>query len=281
MGGRLMVGKMRPLFPDFWTDDRTVALSPFARLVFMGLWNFACDNGHLEDRSRQLKRRIIPDDDVNMTALIDEVAHVHELVDDDVDPYITRGDGWITVKGSDRWVVDNRWLKTCDYPGCKELERKTRRSNQGATSGAPGSHRAEVEGEVKVKAAAAAGAAAAADLDPVLDVLRSKLQEHTRLQGLRFDALRPTDAAELVALVETHGDQRLVDVALDTCRNPTPVHVGAFMATWRSLPPPGQRLAAVTTKARCTIHDWITLTPAGICSACASEAIEAKTGDTR
>lgn len=122
-------------------------------------------------------------------------------------------------------------------------------------------------------------AAAAAVADPVLDVLRSKLQEHTRLQGLRFDALRPTDAAELVALVEVHGDQRLVDVALDTCRNPTPVHVGAFMATWHSLPPPGQRLAAVTTKARCTIHDWITLTPAGICSACASEAIEAKTGD--
>lgn len=122
--------------------------------------------------------------------------------------------------------------------------------------------------------------AAAADLDPVLGVLRSKLQEHTRLQGLRFDALRPDDAAELVALVEMHGDQRLVDVAIDTCRTPTPVHVGAFMNTWRTLPPPGQRLAAVTPRARCDTHDWITLTSGGVCTACASEAIEA-TGATR
>ena len=262
-----MAGKMRPLFPDFWTDDRIVALSPLARLAFMGLWSFACDNGHVEDRSKQLKRRILPDDAVNMADLLDEIAHIHEHLDDDPTPLITRVDGWVVVHGSDRWVVDNRWLKRCDYPGCVYLERKTRGGTKGAPRGPRGSHRAEERNEGEMKAAAAA------PLDPALDVLRAKLQAHTRLQALRFDTLGPQQADLLVALIHKHGDDRLVQVALDTCKATPPVHVSAFLGTWDALPDPGQRLRAVEQKF-CGTHDWIRLTPAGTCTSCASERLE-------
>lgn len=259
-----MAGKMRPLFPDFWTDDRTVVLSAHARLVFMGLWNFACDNGHVQDRSRQLKRRILPDDDVNMTALIDEVAHAHELVDDDVDPYITRSGGWIRVLGSDRWVVDNRWLKTCDHPGCRELERKPRRGNKGATTGTPGSHGADVEMAVKTKSSLLP----AAPLDPVVDVLRSKLREHTTLSELRFDTLTREQSDEIVRLVRVHGDDRLRQVALSTCRATPPVHVQAFLRDWQALPLAGQ--LRVVKRERCDIHDT-DRDDAGVCRSCAAD----------
>ena len=265
-----MAGKMRPLWPDFWTDDRTVALSPFARLTFMGLWNFACDNGHIEDRSRQLKRQILPDDNVSMTALIDEVAHAHELVDEDVKPFIHRADGWITVLGADRWKTDLRWFKTCDFPGgCTRPKRETRRGHGGATKGPRGGHAAEERSEERSEAAAAAAAPA---LDPTLDVFRSKIQSHTRLQALRFDTLGPKQSQLLVALIEKHGDDRLVKVALDTCKATPPVHVSAFLGTWEALPAPGVRLAAVEQRF-CPTHDWVRLSPAGVCTSCASERL--------
>lgn len=124
--------------------------------------------------------------------------------------------------------------------------------------------REEVEGD----------AAAAAALPGPIDVLRAKLQAHTPLRGLRFDDLDQAKADQLVALLELHGDQPLVDVAIATCRNPAPVHVSAFLKTWAALPTPGTRLGVVRGRPqRCTTHPHQEVSPAGICSLCASEAL--------
>lgn len=118
-----------------------------------------------------------------------------------------------------------------------------------------------------------AAAAAAAPIDPILDVLRAKLQAHTRLQALRFDTLSDDQSRLLVALIDKHGDDRLVKVALDTCKPIPPVHVSAFLGTWEALPAPGVRLASVEQRF-CPTHDWVRLTPGGACTACASERLE-------
>jgi hypothetical protein len=120
-------------------------------------------------------------------------------------------------------------------------------------------------------AAAADDAAAAAVLDPILAVLRSKLQAHTPLRGLRFDTLTAEQSAQLVALVAVHGDDPLVRVAIDTCRNPAPTHASAFLGTWAALPAPGQRLQVVK-QSLCEIHQT-KKSPSGVCSNCASEQI--------
>lgn len=121
-------------------------------------------------------------------------------------------------------------------------------------------------------AAAAAGndAAAAADLVGPIAVFRSKLQAHTALAALRFDTLTPDQANQLEELIEVHGDDRLVSVARDTCRNPAPTYVTAFLGTWAALPPPGRRLA--TVQRLCDTHHTV-LSPSGTCNACASERI--------
>ena len=126
--------------------------------------------------------------------------------------------------------------------------------------------------EERRTAAAAADAAAAAPIDPTLDVFRAKIQAHTRLQALRFDTLVPSAAERLVRLIELHGDDRLVKVALDTCKATPPVHVSAFLGTWEALPAPGVRLAAVEQRF-CPTHDWVRLSPAGVCTSCASERL--------
>lgn len=117
-----------------------------------------------------------------------------------------------------------------------------------------------------------AAAAAAAPIDPILDVFRAKIQAHTRLQALRFDTLGPAQAQLLVALIEKHGDDRLVKVALDTCKATPPVHVSAFLGTWEALPEPGRRLAVVEQQF-CVTHPWQRRTTGGVCTACASEQI--------
>ncbi|MDN4174710.1 hypothetical protein QWY28_17245 [Nocardioides sp. SOB77] len=148
---------------------------------------------------------------------------------------------------------------------------RSRGSRVGGESSRPGPAR-------PAAAAATEDAAAAADdaLPGPLAILRSKLQAHTPLRGLRFDALTPDQADRLTALVALHGDEALVRVAVDTCRNPAPTYVAAFLGTWEALPAPGQVLHVVRPSDRtCPTHS-LTLSPAGICNAC---AIDARVGD--
>ena len=136
----------------------------------------------------------------------------------------------------------------------------------------PGGVTQQRRGEERRTAAAAADAAAAAPIDPTIDVFRAKIQAHTRLQALRFDTLGPKQSQLLVALIDKHGDDRLVKVALDTCKATPPVHVSAFLGTWEALPAPGVRLAAVEQRF-CRDHPWSRLTTTGVCQACASERL--------
>lgn len=96
-------------------------------------------------------------------------------------------------------------------------------------------------------------AAAACELPPILDVFRGKLRRFTALSALRWDTLTADQAAELQRLVDLHGDDRLVDVAVRTCRTPPPVHVSAFLGTWQSLPTAAERLRIVD-EPKCPKH---------------------------
>lgn len=102
--------KIRALKPDFWTDDAVVELSPLARLLFMGLWTYACDNGHVEDKPRQIKMRILPADDVKVGDLLDELVASGRIL---------RRDGWVAVLNfSKHQKIDRRYFSTCNRPGC-------------------------------------------------------------------------------------------------------------------------------------------------------------------
>ena len=126
--------KIRGIKPEFWTDEKVVEVSAFARLVFLGLWNMACDNGHVEDSSRRIKMTILPADDVSCADLLRELEAIG---------LIERADGWITVPHlSAHQKVDRRYFRTCAFLGCSEpplkaempapkpiAERKTRRAH--------------------------------------------------------------------------------------------------------------------------------------------------------
>lgn len=67
------MSRIRTIKPDFWTDEKIVDLSAFARLLFIGMWNFVDDEGRAVFSPRELKMRILPADDVDASALVDEI----------------------------------------------------------------------------------------------------------------------------------------------------------------------------------------------------------------
>lgn len=105
------MAKIRGFKPDLWTDDDFVEVSAFARLLWLGMWNFACDNGHLQDKSKQIKGRVLPMDDVNCAELLREI---------EAQGLIQRADGWITIPNlTHHQKPHKRWWVTCEKPGCE------------------------------------------------------------------------------------------------------------------------------------------------------------------
>lgn len=127
------MARIRTIKPGFWTDSKVVALSPFARLLFVGMWNFAeCDMGHLSDDAAAIKRQVLPDDDVDAVALLEEivesgmVARVQTL----------SGRRYLhVVHLGDHQKVDSRWSPRC--PVCTQ----TRPNSPSLTE--PPAHHAE------------------------------------------------------------------------------------------------------------------------------------------
>lgn len=69
--------RMRMVKPEFWTDSKVVRVSRDARLLFIGLWNFAdCDAGHVEADPFGLKMKIFPADNVDVGVLLDELIEI-------------------------------------------------------------------------------------------------------------------------------------------------------------------------------------------------------------
>jgi hypothetical protein len=108
----MALAKVRALHPDFFSDEAVSEVSIPARLLFAGLWCFACDNGHLADKPKQIKRWIYATDDVNTAELLRELE-AEELIE--------RGDGWIFIRRlAKRQRIDHRYFKTCDRGDCNK-----------------------------------------------------------------------------------------------------------------------------------------------------------------
>lgn len=122
----MALAKVRALHPDFFSDEAVAEVSIPARLLFAGLWCFACDNGHLADKPKQIKRWIYATDEVNAADLLRELEE---------ESLIERGDGWIFIpRLMKRQRIDLRYFKACEKSGCDKPEkpdsqRETQRGN--------------------------------------------------------------------------------------------------------------------------------------------------------
>jgi hypothetical protein len=99
------MARIRSIKPEFWTDEKVVGLSPLARLVFIGLWNFADDEGRADYSPMRLKMQILPADDAEMSLLLEEI----------------RGAGLIVV-----YSVENKeYLEICGFAKHQKIDKRT------------------------------------------------------------------------------------------------------------------------------------------------------------
>lgn len=74
------MARKRMINPDFWVDERIGALSRDARLLFIGMWNFADDEGRMPASPARLKAEVFPyDEDLTpheVGNLLNELASV-------------------------------------------------------------------------------------------------------------------------------------------------------------------------------------------------------------
>ena len=112
------MARIRTVKPEFWTDERIVDLSPFARLLFIGMWNFADDEGYLWDQPKTLKLKILPADDLDPAALIEELV-TGGLLERMVDP---EGKRALRIRGFQKHQKISHSLPSTIAPSVTSLE---------------------------------------------------------------------------------------------------------------------------------------------------------------
>lgn len=75
------MGRIRTIKPEFFTDEKLGECSTSARLLFVGTFCVADDQGNLERSSQQLKNQIFPQDSFSVEPLIQELLAQELLVE--------------------------------------------------------------------------------------------------------------------------------------------------------------------------------------------------------
>lgn len=66
------MARIRTIKPEFWTDEKIVRLPFEARLLFIGIWNFADDDGFIRDEPDRIRLQIFPADaSVDVDGMLD------------------------------------------------------------------------------------------------------------------------------------------------------------------------------------------------------------------
>jgi hypothetical protein len=73
------MARIRTVKPEFWSDEKLAECSLEARLLFIGTWNFADDEGRMEYSPKRLKMQVFPGDNIDVASLVEELAK-HALV---------------------------------------------------------------------------------------------------------------------------------------------------------------------------------------------------------
>jgi hypothetical protein len=63
------MARIRSIKPEFWTSEQVMECSPNARLMFIGMWNFADDLGRLPCSPKSIKAQIFPSDELSLDTI--------------------------------------------------------------------------------------------------------------------------------------------------------------------------------------------------------------------
>lgn len=101
------MARIRTVKPEFWTDEKVVECSIQARLLFIGMFNFADDNGNLVNSPKRIKMQVFPADALDCDPLLNELI-THGLLTE----YSVNGVSYLNIKGFTKHQKINRPTKS-------------------------------------------------------------------------------------------------------------------------------------------------------------------------
>lgn len=106
------MARIRSIKPDFWTSEQVMECSPIARLMFIGLWNFADDHGRLPSAPKTIKAQIFPGDDINSDAIRGMIGELSS--NGLVQVYVADDKEYLFIRGWHHQKIDKR--QPAKYP---------------------------------------------------------------------------------------------------------------------------------------------------------------------
>lgn len=86
--------RSRMLKASFFVNDQVASLSPLTRILFQGLWCLADREGRLENRPLRIRAAVLPFDDCDVEAMIDDIERTGLIA-----TYVVHGQKLIQVTG--------------------------------------------------------------------------------------------------------------------------------------------------------------------------------------
>ena len=71
------MSRIRTIKPEFWTSEQILSCSQNARLLFIGMWNFADDHGVHQSSYVRLRAEVLPGDNCTIE---DVKTWINELI---------------------------------------------------------------------------------------------------------------------------------------------------------------------------------------------------------
>ena len=109
------MARNRMIKPEFWTSEQVVECSTSARLLFIGMWNFADDAGNQPASFARMKMLIFPGDDFTLSAI---EGYVQELTDARLlEVYTVESERFVHITGWHHQRIDRPTIVYPPHPG--------------------------------------------------------------------------------------------------------------------------------------------------------------------
>ena len=124
------MARNRMIKPEFWTSEQIVECSTTARLLFIGLWNFADDAGNQPASTKRIKMEIFPADDFSDAQM---EGWLHELLGADlIVNYSAEDKGFIHITGWHHQRIDRPTYKFPPHDGGTNSTKARRGVDEGS-----------------------------------------------------------------------------------------------------------------------------------------------------
>lgn len=109
------MARARNIKPGFFKNEDLAEIEPLGRLLFAGLWTLADREGRMEDRPKRIKAELLPYDECNPDALLDELHERGFIL-----RYLVEGERYIAITAFDKHQNPHRNEADSVIP-CPEL----------------------------------------------------------------------------------------------------------------------------------------------------------------